>query len=348
MADLWFAVAAFVLAMFVLTDGFDFGAGALLFALGKSKAQRGQVHQAIGPFWDGNEVWLLALGGCLFVAFPEVLGIALSGFYLPLFMIIWLFIARAMSIELRHHAGDTLLVEILDVGFVASSLGLPLLLGVALGNVVRGVPLQEREFAIPLFLTPDAVAPVGVLDVFTVGAGLLAVAWSLLHGACFVALRTTGEVAERARDWSMRLPAVVLGVWVLGLGLVRTQVPAVWSTLWSRPAALLCLVIAALSLGACLWAARNAHEVGALAGSTGFAFFVLAAIALSLHPYLLRDWAGRADLALGTTNGAAPDSSLRSAIYWFPAGILVAIGYLAMNLRLHRDRVPSEGSSGAH
>jgi cytochrome d ubiquinol oxidase subunit II len=276
------------------------------------------------------------------VAFPKVLGIALSGFYLPLFMIIWLFIARAMSIELRHHAGDLLLVEVLDVGFVASSVGLPLLLGAALGNVVRGVPLQEGDFAIPLFLTADAASPVGVLDAFTLGAGILAVGFCMLHGACFVALRTTGHVAQRAKDWAQRLVPVVFGLWVLGLGLLRTQVPAMWSTLLARPAAVLPLVLAAGCLAMCFWAVRTGRELQALFGSTGFGFFVLVSIALCMFPHLLRDWADRAELALGTHNGAADPSSLRSAIYWFPVGVLVALGYLAMNLRLHRDRVPSK------
>ena len=103
MQALWFALAAVMVAVYVVLDGFDFGAGALHLAVAKSDRERRQVLAAIGPFWDGNEVWLLAAGGVLFLAFPQVLASGLSGFYLAIFLVLWVLILRGAAIELRSH-----------------------------------------------------------------------------------------------------------------------------------------------------------------------------------------------------------------------------------------------------
>src|SRR6187399_1607369 len=101
MTELWFAIASVMLAIYVVMDGFDFGAGALHLFVARTDAERRQVLSAIGPFWDGNEVWLLATGGVLFVAFPKVLASGLSGFYFAIFLVLWTLIVRGLSIELR-------------------------------------------------------------------------------------------------------------------------------------------------------------------------------------------------------------------------------------------------------
>src|SRR5688572_26898336 len=152
MAELWFSILALTLIAFSVLDGFDFGVGALSLFLAKSDAERRTAIAAIGPFWDGNEVWLIASGGVLFLAFPSVLATAFPAFYLALFLVLWGLIARGIAIEVRSHVADPLWRAFWDVLFAGSSALLALLFGVALGNVVRGVPIgPDRRFTMALF-----------------------------------------------------------------------------------------------------------------------------------------------------------------------------------------------------
>src|SRR5262249_46776799 len=150
--DLWFAIAAFTMATYVVMDGFDFGAGALHLFVARNDVERREVLAAIGPFWDGNEVWLLATGGVLFVAFPQVLASGLSGFYFAIFLVLWVLILRGVAIEFRSHMEHPLWRAAWDFVFSAASLLLPILFGAALGNLLRGLPLdQDGWFSLALF-----------------------------------------------------------------------------------------------------------------------------------------------------------------------------------------------------
>src|SRR5215218_2717578 len=106
MVELWFAIASGMAAIYVVMDGFDFGAGALHLFVARTDPERRQVLAAIGPYWDGNEVWLIALGGVLFLAFPQVLASGLSGFYFAIFLVLWSLILRGVAIEFRSHVED--------------------------------------------------------------------------------------------------------------------------------------------------------------------------------------------------------------------------------------------------
>ena len=150
METLWFYLVAVMIAVYVILDGFDLGAGVLHLFVARTDSQRRIVLQSIGPVWDGNEVWLLAGGGALVLAFPRLYASAFSGFYLPLMMVLWLLILRAISIEFRSHLENPVWRPIWDVTFSVSSLLLAVFLGAALGNVVRGVPLGEDGY----FFTP--------------------------------------------------------------------------------------------------------------------------------------------------------------------------------------------------
>jgi cytochrome d ubiquinol oxidase subunit II len=143
-----------MLVLYVTLDGYDLGAGAIHLGLARTDAERRTVIEAIGPYWDANEVWLIAAGGSLLVAFPRVMSAALSGFYFAIFFVVWCLILRAIAIELRSHLRDPLWRKFWDVVFAGSSALLALLLGVAFGNVVRGVPLNaDGWFGMTLFTT---------------------------------------------------------------------------------------------------------------------------------------------------------------------------------------------------
>src|SRR4051812_42491768 len=162
-----------MLAVYAVLDGFDFGAGALHRLVARTDEERRTVLAAIGPFWDGNEVWLVAAGGVLFMAFPRFYSAAFSGFYMALMIVLWLLIFRGVSIEFRSHAEGPLGREFWDTVFAVSSSLLALVLGATLGNLVRGVPVDGNgEFAMPLFTDLLPGRRPGVFDGYTTLAGL--------------------------------------------------------------------------------------------------------------------------------------------------------------------------------
>src|SRR5205809_6978061 len=146
MGTIWFWLVAIMITIYVLLDGFDLGAGAIHLLAAKTDEERRQVLASIGPVWDGNEVWLLAAGGTLYFAFPALYASAFSGFYLPLMIVLWLLIGRGVGIELRSHVDSPVWRGLLGGVFGIASLLLTIFFGAALGNVIRGVPLQPDGY----------------------------------------------------------------------------------------------------------------------------------------------------------------------------------------------------------
>src|SRR5713101_4105950 len=179
-----------MIAMYVVLDGFDLGAGIVHLLIARTDGERRQVIGSIGPVWDGNEVWLLAAGGTLFFAFPSLYASSFSGFYLPLMIVLWLLMLRGISIEFRNHVAGSVWGPFWDAVFCASSTLLPVFLGAALGNVVRGVPLDAQgRFFEPLWTDFTTRPPTGILDWYTVLAGLSALAALAAHGALWITLK---------------------------------------------------------------------------------------------------------------------------------------------------------------
>ncbi len=333
MPDVFYVLVCVMITAFVVLDGFDFGAGALLFLVARTPDERRRVHRAIGPFWDGNEVWLLAAAGLLFAAFPRALAAAMSGFYLGMVLVIWLFIGRALAIELRHHVEDALFAGLFDVLFCAASLGLPLTLGIALGNLIRGVPLEEGGFALPFFADLAGRGEKGLIDVFTLASGVVAVLATSLHGAAFLAWREDGPVGERARALVPRLVvAVAILLVVAGAATFVFAGPAA-AALRSRPTAITFGALAPLLLGAARWLSGKGRARDAFLASAGFLATTLASIAAAQHPYLVRGIPEA--LSIGTDSHAG-STSLHAALAWFAIGFPLACTYVGVIFRYER------------
>jgi cytochrome d ubiquinol oxidase subunit II len=189
---IWFGLVGILLTGYAILDGFDLGVGALQLLTRKDEHRRLMIN-AIGPVWDGNEVWLVTGGGALFAAFPEVYATVFSGFYLAFMLLLCMLIFRAVAIEFRSKQPALWWRQVWDVSFSSASIGCSLLLGVAFGNVVWGVPLNaDREFA-GSFL--------GLLNPYALLVGVTTVALFMMHGAIYVVLKTEGELREIARGW---------------------------------------------------------------------------------------------------------------------------------------------------
>lgn len=347
MATLWFVLLSFMLIVYVVLDGFDLGAGILHLAVAKTDTERRTVLRSIGPLWDGNEVWLVAFGGTLVFVFPDVYAVAASGFYLPLMMILWSLVLRGAAIELRSHHENPLWHAFWDATFAIGSTLLAVLFGVALGDLLRGLPIDgSGYFRSPLFgdLRPESAS--GALDWYTVGVGLYAVLALAAHGALYLRWKTTGAVHDRCDRVARPLwIAVAVGGAVMLALTARVQpgflgrlslAEGVGVPLWLLGS--LVVLFRSLGRGSDLTAflASSAYLVGALAGA--FA---------SLYPTMLRSTVdGRFDLTIASA--AAEPRALGIGLGWWIPAILLAIGYFVYLFRSFRGKVDAAGDGEGH
>ncbi|MBK7645018.1 MAG: cytochrome d ubiquinol oxidase subunit II [Planctomycetes bacterium] len=338
MEALWFAIASVMVALYVVLDGFDFGAGILHLFVAREDRERRQVLSAIGPYWDGNEVWLLAAGGVLFLAFPKVLASGLSGFYLAIFLLLWVLLLRGIGIEFRSHVADRMWRGFWDATFALASLLAPVLLGAALGNLVRGVPLDEEGwFGLSLFDSFSPFGALGILDWYTVLAGVFALVAITHHGALFLVWKTDGPVQARSRTAAARLFPLVVGLWIAASAATLSVAPLLLEGLRARPLAWISSALFLAGLATSFLARRAGRDLAAFLGSCAFLLGLLAATAAALYPTMIRAVPDAAR-SLTALNSAASPEALEKGLYWWPIGFVLALGYAALLFRLHRGK----------
>ena len=342
---MWFAIAALVLMVYVVLDGFDFGAGALHLFVARDDRERRQVLAAIGPFWDGNEVWLLVTGGVLFLAFPKVLASGLSGFYLAIMLVLWVLILRGIAIEFRSHLEDPMWRAFWDAVFAVASTLAPVLFGAAFGNLLRGVPLDANGwFALSLFESWSPFGSLGTLDWYTVLAGVLALVALVHHGALFLVWKTDGAVRQRSQRLAARLFPAVVVLWVVATLATIAVAPDVFAAWKARPLAWGLTAAFVIGLAATAALRRRQRDLAAFLGSVVFIAGALSATAVCVFPAMLRDAAGAATLT--AFNASASESALRAALWWWPVGAALATAYFVMLFRIHRGKAQAPTSGG--
>lgn len=347
MAELWFALLCFMLTMFVVLDGWDIGAGALHLVVAKTDAERRQVIAAIGPLWSWHEVWLVAAGGTFLLAFPELMAVAFAGFYLALWMVLWSFILRGISIEVGGHLNDALWRSAWDFVFTASNLLLAILFGTALGNVIRGVPLDESgRFSMSLFTDFRASGRVGILDWYTLSVAVFATVLLAAHGATYLRLKTVGPVrdrSERLARWLWLAGAILFLVVSFETGMVRAEL---YQAMLQRPLAWVSLVILIAGIWAVWTGLRGSDEKRAFAGSCAIIVGLLAGAAASLFPVVLHSTLGRQH-SLTAYTGATSERGLRIALLWWPVAVVLALTYFFVIMRVYAGKVrPSQDTQG--
>lgn len=347
LVELWFAIAAVMLTAYVVLDGFDLGAGALHTFVARSDAQRRQVLAAIGPYWDGNEVWLIATGGALFVAFPPVLASGLSGFYFAIFLVLWSLILRGISIEFRSHVEHPLWRAAWDFLFCAGSALLPVLFGAALGNLLRGLPIdKDGNFSLALFTDFSARPPVGILDWYTILAGVFGLLATTGHGATFLAWKTDGDVQARSRRAAIWLYGGVAVLWPIATVLTAFVNADLFAALPRRALAWLSVILAFAGLVSVGLGLRSRRDLQAFLGSCGFVGGMLAATATCIFPVMLRSIDDEAR-SLTAYNASVPVGSLRIAFAWWIVGFPLAVFYFVTLFRIHRGKaVAASGREG--
>jgi cytochrome d ubiquinol oxidase subunit II len=222
---LWFILIAVLWIGFYFLEGFDFGVGMLLVVLGKKDEERRAIINAIGPTWDGNEVWLLTAGGAMFAAFPMWYATMFSGFYLALFLLLVGLIIRGISFEYRSKDAAPKWRNTFDWMIAVGSFIAALLLGTAFANLAKGVPIDANMN----YVSPNGIMTViGLLNPYGLAGGLATVTVFLLHGANFLTLKLDGELRDKARELAKKIwiGALVLDIALAVLTYVYTDVYA--------------------------------------------------------------------------------------------------------------------------
>jgi cytochrome bd ubiquinol oxidase subunit II len=206
---IWFVLWGVLWAFYFMLDGFDLGIGSLLPFVAKSEAEKRVVYKSIGPFWDGNEVWLITAGGVTFAAFPGTYAVMFSSLYTPLMFILFALILRGAALELRGKTSSQASRSIWDICFVVGSFLPALLFGVAFANIFKGIPIDGEGIFQGNLLT--LLNPYGLLG------GLLFLSLFLVHGSLWLASKSEGDICHRARFIAQKLWPVLLVVAVVFL-----------------------------------------------------------------------------------------------------------------------------------
>ena len=331
----WFVLIGVLLTGYAILDGFDLGVGVLhLFA--RTEEERRLHLNAIGPVWDGNEVWLLTGGGALFAAFPVVYATVFSGFYLALMLVLVALILRAVSFEFRGKVAATGWRRFWDWAFGLGSLVPALVFGVAVGNILRGLPFDaEGNLAVSLF---------GLLNPYALLIGLLSLAMFLMHGATWLALKTDGELQERMVVRAGRLWIVYVVMFVVAS--VATFIAAPW--LFSGPGPSLLTVVCALALLAAEFvfpvALRDRRHGRAFLASSVAIAAQIGLAAAALYPRLVP---ARPDLAKSLTiyNASSTPRTLTTMLIIALVGMPLVGAYTAVIYRVFRGNTVLDEAS---
>jgi cytochrome d ubiquinol oxidase subunit II len=320
LADLWFGLFVLIIAGYLILDGFDMGVGILHVPLAKTDLERRTMLNSIGPVWDGNEVWLVIGGGVLFAVFPLVYASLFSGFYLAMMLVLMTLIFRAVAIEFRSKEPGARWRRGWDIAFWASSAGLALLLGVAFGNIVRGVPLQQNG--------DITVRLIDLLSPFALLFGVTTIAMFALHGALYLRMKLEGELLSRLESWIPRLGiafVVLINAVILGMLLEDQQVTHryrqdIWPVIFPL-GALVAFLVGWRML-------RAGRDLEAFVASGAMIGLLLISAAVGLYPNLL---ISSIDPAYNLTaqNAASADNTLTVALVVAIIGVPFILLYTA-------------------
>ena len=336
MTTVWFWLLAFMIGMYVLLDGFDLGVGALHKVLGRTDAEREEAAGLIGPVWDGNEVWLIAAGGVLFLGFPRAYAASFSGFYFGLVIVLWLLVGRALGLELRHQIDNALWRTACDTVFWLSSAALAFMFGVALGNVVRGVPLgRDGYFRDPLF---------HLLNWYGLLIGLFGFVVLVTHGATFLSARASDPLRARARRIARRFWWAEL---ILAAALAYptyTVRHTMFTNFGDHPWRLIFPAVAVAGLTAQFISQHNARWGRAFFASCAFIIGMLTTMAAGLYPSILP---ARQHHPYGLTihNAASSHHALVVGLRWWSLGIVLALAYFIVAYRFFFRQAPTPSAT---
>jgi len=327
METLWILIIGVLLAMYILLDGFDFGTGIIYLFIAKTEKEKRTVINAIGPIWDGNEVWLVVAGGTLFFAFPTAYASSFSGFYLALIMVLWLLMLRGISMEFRHQIQNKLWKTFWDKTLMISSVIMAIVFGAVLGNILRGVPIgSDGYFFVPFWTNFRTGSNPGIIDWFTLTFGIYFLFILMVHGANYIALKTEGELQDRARKLSKKFMWVVLIFTLIIPFLTAIAQPAMLRNFTNNPIGYLIPVISLIALLYSLYSRSHNNDRFSFLLFSVFIVGLLLTVVFTIFPNILISTLNPS-YSLTIHNAAAKANGLEIGFYWFIIGISLASIY---------------------
>ena len=336
MEYMWFWIVAFLFVGYFVLDGFDFGVGMSLPFLGKNDVSRRQVINTIGPIWDLNETWVIVAGACLFASFPEWYATLFSGFYLPLLLILLALILRGVSFEYRHQRESAQWKRGFDRLIVIGSAVPALLWGVAFGNIVQGVAIDENHIYVGGFFA--------LLNPYALLVGVTTLLLFFLHGVLFVSLKTDGQVhADARRLVKLAAGPTVLAaagtvIWTVVLAAGR-EAPLLWMVVG-------CGLVAALALiASVLFSLRGRDGRAFTAGAVTVASAVVMLFA-ALFPYVMPSTIDPA-FSLTIENASSTPYTLTIMSWTALIALPLVLAYQTWTYWIFRKRVTRSSIEGA-
>lgn len=346
----WYIAIAIVLAVFFILDGYDFGAGIIHLFFAKKEKDKEVIAKSAGLFWDSNEVWLVAAGGMLFMAFPTFYASVFSGFYLPLIIVLWLIIFRAIGLEFRSQFKYQMWKDIWDKSFGVSSLLLALFFGIALGNIVRGVNLggvkngvsvyEVHYFFLPLWdssFSPLSETP-GVIDWFTIVIGLISVVTLAIHGANWVILKTNASINNNLKGVIFKLNIMLTILTIFSLMVWQIVNPNSLDNFVDKPYLIVFPIIYFTGLIGLFFIKKIKKDSHAFALSTLLILGGITSSLASLFPVILPS-VNSVNEPLTIYNTAAAEYGLSVALNWGIIGFILLFVYMIIQKRLMGGKV---------
>lgn len=331
---IWFLLVGVLLAGYAILDGFDLGVGAL-HLLARKDEHRRILLNAIGPVWDGNEVWLVTGGGALFAAFPVVYATVFSGFYLAMILLLFALIFRAVSIEFRGKRESPRWRNAWDAGFSVGSVAAALLLGVAFGNAIRGIPIDASGEYSGSFFT--------LLSPYALLIGVTTVALFTMHGALYLALKTEGDLQATARRWARNAILVFAICYVAATVVTIVRVPRMWDGIAARPFLFAVPVLTLLAIACIPRAAFRGKDGRAFLASCVVIAGLLATAGIGMYPNLVA--AADPARALTIRNAASSPKTLTIMLILAGIGMPLVLAYTIAVYRTFRGKVRLDSTS---
>lgn len=333
---IWFSIFVILLTGYAILDGFDLGVG-ILHLFSKKDVERRLMLNSIGPVWDGNEVWLVTAGGALFAGFPPIYATICSAFYIPMMILLGGLIFRAVAIEFRSKNPSSLWRWTFDILFSLASLIISFALGIVLGNLIRGIPLNEEgEFIGTL---SDLFNPYALL------MGVMTVALFAMHGSIYIVMKTEGELHEKLRRWVK--PMIIFFILTYAVTTLATLIyqSHMIEAIQERP---LFFLIAILNM---LMIANIPREV--FYNRDGYAFLsscfniicLFALYGIGTYPNVVRAINDPANLSLTIYNSASSQTTLQILLLIAIIGVPMVISYTIAIYWIFRGKVKLESTS---
>lgn len=333
---IWFSAFVILITGYAILDGFDLGVG-MLHLFSKKDEERRIMLNSIGPVWDGNEVWLVTAGGALFAGFPDVYATLCTAFYIPIMLLLTGLIFRAVAIEVRSKRPMAWWRWTWDVLFSFASLVIALGLGIVMGNLIRGIPLDATKEFTGTFMS--------LIDPYSVLIGVMAVALFLMHGAIYTLMKTEGELHDKIRG--VVNPTIIFFIVTYAAATMATLIymPHMSEALKSRPAFFLVAILNMLAIANIPREIQKGRDGMAFLSSCGNIICLMALYGIGTYPNVIRAINDPAVLSLTVFNASSSEKTLAILLLIALIGIPMVVAYTIAVYWIFKGKVKLDSTS---